>query len=653
MTDYSLKTLEQVLKSSLNASSTMAPQPDHIKIPLKIHQRTLLHAARKLETNRPNGILCKDGAQMYTKYGVIADRVGSGKSLVALSLIGMERPQTEMYMAEASTNQDVVVIKKYDEHKKLLDEGFNPTNASLLVIPHSLVSQWERYVKEQTTLKYLIVKTRKIATANTIKDDVAKVDIVVVSSTMWKDFIMQDGAPKIYWSRLLIDEADTCQVQIASEDSVRAAFYWFISASWTNMIFPNYTSLWRQEQHKVYYPLAFDYFKNSGQYIRIEGVRRNNIVSRMCVSGNYPNLRANYSWRLILRNNEEFIQQSLKMPEINHHRWTCAIPQNVQLLHDMIGPHVMEMLHAGDHESALQALGIQEDSVTNVVEGVTRHLQQQLDTAVKFRDWRMSMQFPTEKAKQEEKEKCEAKITEYQNKLTSLKERISDHKDKSCPICCDDMEKPTVTPCCRNLFCFACLVEALRRNPVCPLCRTSISSTSNLTILSDDVKAKPTKANKKEEKPLSDEEKTKARRLLEFLEKNPTAKVLLFSSYDKTFEKLAPVFDEKGITYSMVNGTSARIQKLIRELGESKQQLLCLNARHLGAGLNIDCATHVILYHRMSEEMEKQIIGRAYRFGRTTDLDVIHLLHANETGTTYELNQWSAVNDQGNVILEL
>ncbi len=77
--DYALKTVENILKNSLTSESEMAPQPAHIRLPLKIHQRALLNAARKLETNRPAGIICEDGAVMYTKYGVIADRVGSGK----------------------------------------------------------------------------------------------------------------------------------------------------------------------------------------------------------------------------------------------------------------------------------------------------------------------------------------------------------------------------------------------------------------------------------------------------------------------------------------------------------------------------------------------------------------------------------------------
>jgi len=58
--------------------------------------------------------------------------------------------------------------------------------------------------------------------------------------------------------------------------------------------------------------------------------------------------------------------------------------------------------------------------------------------------------------------------------------------------------------------------------------------------------------------------------------------------------------------------------------------VLFLNSRHVGAGFNITCASDVFLFHKMSSEMEKQIIGRAYRMGRKAPLNVHHLLHNNE-----------------------
>jgi SNF2 family DNA or RNA helicase len=57
-----------------------------------------------------------------------------------------------------------------------------------------------------------------------------------------------------------------------------------------------------------------------------------------------------------------------------------------------------------------------------------------------------------------------------------------------------------------------------------------------------------------------------------------------------------------------------------------------MNARYVGAGINLEPATHVVLYHRMNSELERQVIGRAVRFERAAELRVIHLVHETETG---------------------
>jgi SNF2 family DNA or RNA helicase len=114
------------------------------------------------------------------------------------------------------------------------------------------------------------------------------------------------------------------------------------------------------------------------------------------------------------------------------------------------------------------------------------------------------------------------------------------------------------------------------------------------------------------------------------MKENPNARVLMFSSYDASFTKLEDSLDAADIKYSMLNGSQLRIAKLLREFKAGKYNVLFLNARNMGAGLNIESATHVMLFHRMSAELESQIIGRANRLGRTNPLEVVYLIHENE-----------------------
>jgi SNF2 family DNA or RNA helicase len=108
------------------------------------------------------------------------------------------------------------------------------------------------------------------------------------------------------------------------------------------------------------------------------------------------------------------------------------------------------------------------------------------------------------------------------------------------------------------------------------------------------------------------------------------ARILMFSNYDASFDQVVSQLAAAGFKTATVNGSQARISKLMRDFREGKYNVLFLNARNMGAGLNIESATHIVLYHKMSMELENQIVGRAVRLGRTADLEVVHLLHENE-----------------------
>ena len=54
--------------------------------------------------------------------------------------------------------------------------------------------------------------------------------------------------------------------------------------------------------------------------------------------------------------------------------------------------------------------------------------------------------------------------------------------------------------------------------------------------------------------------------------------------------------------------------------------VLFLNSKNNGAGINLQEATDIILYHKMNENLETQILGRANRIGRDIELKVHHLI---------------------------
>jgi len=128
---------------------------------------------------------------------------------------------------------------------------------------------------------------------------------------------------------------------------------------------------------------------------------------------------------------------------------------------------------------------------------------------------------------------------------------------------------------------------------------------------------------------------TKGAALLKLLsESSETDRILVFSAHEASFKGLREMLGSRGIKCEMLMGSAARVEKLRKQFREGKVRVLCMNARHVGAGINLEAATHVVLYHKMNVELERQVIGRAVRFERATELQVVHLVHEGETATS-------------------
>jgi SNF2 family DNA or RNA helicase len=156
------------------------------------------------------------------------------------------------------------------------------------------------------------------------------------------------------------------------------------------------------------------------------------------------------------------------------------------------------------------------------------------------------------------------------------------------------------------------------------LCRNPIRSVKDLLVIgTDDGTVAPVDKNQLA---------TKGAALLKLLsESTGDQRFLVFSAHEASFKGLKEILGSRGIACELLFGSAARIEKLRSRFLEGSIRVLCMNARHVGAGINLEAATHVVLYHRMNTELERQVIGRAVRFERAEELRVIHLVHEQET----------------------
>jgi SNF2 family DNA or RNA helicase len=110
-------------------------------------------------------------------------------------------------------------------------------------------------------------------------------------------------------------------------------------------------------------------------------------------------------------------------------------------------------------------------------------------------------------------------------------------------------------------------------------------------------------------------------------------KILIFSEYDETFTTVKKILNKYNMNYKQLLGTSNTIQATVTEYKKSCGTLstLLLNARHYGSGLNLENTSDIVIFHQMNSDLEKQVIGRSQRMGRTAPLNIYKLLNQNET----------------------
>ena len=67
---------------------------------------------------------------------------------------------------------------------------------------------------------------------------------------------------------------------------------------------------------------------------------------------------------------------------------------------------------------------------------------------------------------------------------------------------------------------------------------------------------------------------------------------------------------------------STRESKL-KNFKDGNVNVIFLNSRFNGAGINLEQTNDIILYHKMGEDIRRQVLGRALRIGRKEIL-IIH-----------------------------
>lgn len=541
----------------------LVPPIKNLKVDLFSHQLASIYQMEEREKNRKLDTPIP-GCMIESNVGIFADMTGYGKSL---SVIGMLiRDKMRWDLEEKYENCYLSRIYGFGMIKKFQKSYHDKLNCNLVIASQSLINQWKKELS-YSNLKYCSITTRKQAD----NCEPGDFDVIISSPTMYNRFVSRFR--EVVWKRLIFDEPT--HTRISAMKTVLANFYWFISAT-PDML------LWSYGAHRN----AF-------------------ITSLFRYDMDYNDFKL-----LIVKNNDNFVKNSYQIPPEIHEYHECH--QAVRnMLQSLINQNVIDMVSAGNIEGAVKSLGGKRTD--NIIDLVKQNKLEKLEE-IEFKIQRYTRRNSTlhiEKWKKE-KDRVEKQIEELEN-------RFKNALNGNCTICLNRLEKPVMLSCCQNIFCGECILSWLDKKNSCPLCRAKAHRDNIIYIKNNTDKEKSDECKK-------DTKMSKQDKVIDLIQNKKDGKFIIFSSYDETFCTIRYVLEEHNISYAEVQGTVNTRSKKINSFKEGETQVIFLNSKNNGAGINLQEASDIILYHEMDENVVTQIIGRANRIGRKNKLYVHHLI---------------------------
>lgn len=609
----------------LNELSEKINQPKNLQIKLKDHQLTSIYYANQLETT---GIVTKTiNSSIYkftvytpndyywlpsevrntkninytirTNFGIIADKVGAGKTyeIVGLLCNNLVPPDRNKIISSG-----VFSSLEYTDDGKCF-------KTNLILVPHNLITQWKQAFAKCNLKTYVIAKKTDVNflvfPENVFKkndnddnnddnlddnlDDLEHIsevntveyyDVILCSATMFDDYL--DKFKMVKYARIIIDEI--CSIKLPSDLNWNANFIWFITAT----------------------PSGIKYLKRL--YVKDIVTKMNNII--------FDNV--------IIKNDDEYVSNSMQLPSLNQILIKCFTPKQFAMVREYVPADVMDMLNAGNVQEAILKLNCNVDTNENIMQVLTNKIMKEIHNKKAELTYQETLIPSDKKTHDEHINKIKDKIKSLEVKFESITQRLKDFAENSCPICLEDFADviPGILPCCNQLYCIPCLAQVKN---ICPMCRIEFEM-KNINVIDNNAKQKAKIDNTCNTK----HEISKSDALIKLLKEKSNGKFLLFSNYDQTFENLNKKLTDEKITFSKVMGSGAVVNKTIERFTNGEIRVLMLNATNYGSGLNLQMATDIIIYHQLNLELETQVIGRAQRLGRTSELNVYYLLHDHE-----------------------
>ena len=605
----------------LDSNSMRCGQPSKIKKTLKPHQLACLYKAIYMENVGSITYRNRDAKiKISTNIGIIGDIVGYGKTLTALSIIAhnpLEKIHTNTVKVHSFHSAKAYNYFTAETENLSLPNLDTMINSTLIIVPRGPVYvQWEKTLKESTTLKYIAIED-----LNYIKKNIPQLnntnghreiieyfnqfDVVLIKNTTLDRLLDYYNYPVRYsnnfiynWKRIMIDE---CHDIINKIEIFNYMFIWLISGTYFNMC------------HKIS-------SSSYSQYYNIKDI-----------------LREDYINYILVKCNKDFVKESFKIPPIIEHYHLCKMSKYLKIIKKYINSSILDKINANDISGAIKDLGGKNETEEDMATLICADMNKNLSNKHREREYIASLDI-VEENKANRLKTIDSEIASIEGKIKDLTERITEINSKICSICLDNVTQPIILEC-THIFCGGCLFKFLNANTLgaitkkCPDCRAEIKSTENLTAIvsrknavtdTDTVANEIATDTSKIGKGILNKEET----LLEILKNKPEGKFIVFSRVD-VFTNIIKLLVSNGITFAELKGNTSHMMNVLKDFKNGIINVILLTTQYAGYGIDINYATDVIIFHSMPVD-KQQAIGRAQRVGRTNNLIVHNLCFEHE-----------------------
>jgi SNF2 family DNA or RNA helicase len=609
----------------LTENDPIAPQPDQIQVGLKPHQRAALAKAMAMERdgmirynmrhddiqidNHYRFTPIRGEVDIATNVGILGDIVGYGKTLTALGIIA-STPSQDIFQQTTKTLSCVgrnIAHFTASYRRPEMNPADRFIHTTLVVVPRGPVYvQWEQTIRTQTTLRVLALdslpKIRKYCpgSATEIADLKAffeQYDVVLLTNTSIKTFMTfyerpYHEHPIVAWDRIMIDEA---HVLLHKMPLYNFRFLWLITGTYQVLSTCVYGA------------------RNSMPFVLRELLLEDRIPF------------------LLLKGNAEFVTKSFVVPPFVEEYYLCEVPHHVSIIQPFLPAHILDRVNANDIAGAIRELGGTSETEEDIVVLVTRDLQRDINNKRREIEYVESLDMSAD-VRETRLTNLRTELGRLEDRMKSLSERVTELSEKTCGICYDKYENPIMLPC-THIFCGGCIMNWLRinnsvdaRNKVCPQCRVPITCKQLIAIVDQKVVPKPLI-------PAKPFVQSKEDTVMSILQNKPNGKFLIFSRFEGgIFWRLNSTLTRAGIPYAEIKGTTYQMMNIIDRFRNGDLRVILLNTHYAGSGIDISCATDVIILHAMEYD-KVQAVGRAQRVGRTSPLMIHNLCYPHEMHT--------------------